>query len=246
MPKVEFEIGEDGTIGTLPEPLQKFLDKKINDAHTRAYSKAAEEARRQVGDPVDREKLRQLEDEKKAREIADLERDKQYDAAAKLRDEKWQGELQKRDQEIQRRDSRLRDSLRAEIRAAAVRAGARDESLAELEAILSGRLDLNPDLQPFVKGDDGQPAIDKKTGAPVSIEGLVSGYLDTHQHHRAAPAGTGGGARGGASFASGSGTDAAARLASAKEKLQRGDRSPAVMQDFREAQRELQATGKGA
>lgn len=241
MGKLEIEIADDGAIGTLPDPVQKFLDKKINEAHTRAYAKAADEARRQVGDPVDRERLRQLEEEQKQRQIQDLEREKKYEEAAKLRDAKWQQDLSVKDQEIARRETRLRQSLRAEIRAAAVRAKARDESLEELETILSGRLDLDADLQPFVKGDDGKPAIDTKTGAPVTIEGLVSSYLDSHLHHRAAPSGTGGGARGGASYAQGTASDAVARFRAAQEKIQRGDHSPSSMREFLEAQREARA-----
>jgi hypothetical protein len=245
MPKVEIDVTDDGKIGTLPEPVQKFVDGLIGDAHKRAYEKAAAEAKRQGYDPVERERLTQLEAEKKAREIADLERDKKYEEAQKLRDERHQKDLAAKDEAINQREARIRKGLRADIRAAALRHGAREESLDELALILSGDLDLDSDLEPYVKGTDGKPAA-SQDGKPVSIEGHVNAYLDTHPHHRKAPAGQGGGARGGASFA-GATSDAANRHAAAKERLERGDRSPAVMREFLQAQREMQsATGKGA
>ena len=91
---------------------------------------------------------------------------------------------------------------RSEIKIAAKTIGARTESLDELATLLGADLDLDPDLQPFVKGADGKPAVDKD-GKPVSIEGHVKAYLDKHPHHRAGSGGTGGGARGGASMSGG-------------------------------------------
>lgn len=243
MSKLEIEIGEDGKVGTLPEPVQKFVDGLIGDAHRRAYEKAAAEAKKQGFDPVERERLKQLEDEKKAREIADLERDKKYDEAQKMRDERHQKDLDAKNVDIQKREQRIRKGLQSDIRAAALKHGARDESLDELGRLLSGDLDLDPDLEPFVKGADGKPAIDKD-GHPVSIEGFVKTYLDTHAHHRKAPAGQGGGARGGASFTGGT-SDASTRFQEARAKLERGERSPAVMNEFLQAQRELKAAGTG-
>lgn len=239
MAKIDIEIGDDGKISTLPEPVQKFVDGLISDAHRRAYEKAAGEAKKQGFDPVERERLKQLEEEKKAREIADLEREKKYEEATRLRDEKWQKDVAAKEAALQQRDQRIRRGLRADIRAAALKHGARDESLDELGMLLSGDLDLDADLEPFVKGADGKPATDKDHN-PVSIEGHVKAYLDSHPHHRKAPAGQGGGARGGASFQGGV-SDAAGRLLAAKEKLERGDRSPATMAEFLTAQREVKA-----
>lgn len=237
MPKLEIDVADDGKIGTLPEPIQKFVDGLISDAHRRAYEKATTEAKKQGFDPVEREKLAQLEAEKKAREIADLERDKKYEEAQKLRDERHQKDLLAKDEAIQKREGRIRKGLRADIRAAALKHGARDESLDELATMLTGDLDLDSDLEPFVKGSDGKPAVDKD-GKPVSIEGHVKAYLDSHAHHRKAPAGQGGGARGGASYSGASGA-ASQRLEQAKQRIQRGDRSPAAQKEFLDAQQDV-------
>jgi len=179
-------MNTDGTIGTLPEPLQKFLDRRISEAVQRVKAKA------EPTDPVEREKVRQLEAQVHQFQVAEAEREQRYEEALKLRETEWQKHLDAERHERERRDGKLLDGLKAEIRAAAVEAGARVESLPELGVLLSPRLTLNALLDPVVLGDDGQPS-------DLTIAALVSDYLDHHPHHRKASAATGGGARGGAS-----------------------------------------------
>jgi hypothetical protein len=101
--------------------------------------------------------------------------------------------------EVARRDARLRTMLGSEIRAAAVAAGARDESLPELVKLLGADLDLDADLQAFVKGEDGKARTDKD-GKAVSIEGFVTQYLAAHPHHLRKAGGVPGRSSDGASF----------------------------------------------
>lgn len=236
---LQVEIADDGAVGTLPEPLQKFLDKKINEAHSRAYQKAADEAKKQVGDPVDRERLRQLEEQTKQREIEDAERAKKYDEAIKLRDTDWQKKVSEREDALAKRDKRLRDNLQTLVRAAAVKAGARDQSLDELAVLLGGRLDLDDELNPYVKGADGKPATGSD-GKPVSVEGLVVQYLTDHPHHKAGAGTSGGGARGGASLAGVSATLAQEVEQARRNWVTRKDADSLAA--YQEAQRKLKAS----
>lgn len=206
---LEIEYDEaTGKVGTLPEPVQKMVDGLINQAHKGLRSQISDLEKKVGGgnDAVERERLKALEEENQRFKTADAERKSEYDKALKIRedadakrDEERKKDADKTQAEIKRRDERLREMARSEIKIAAKRHGARDESLDELARLLGADLDLDADLQPFVKGTDGKPAVDKDS-KPVTIEGYVKAYLDTHTHHRAAAGGTGGGARGGASF----------------------------------------------
>lgn len=213
MANLEVEFDEaTGKIGSLPEPLQKFVDRLINETGGKLRTTIEKDVEAKYADklkavdPVEREKLALLQDENQRFKIAEQERKAEYEKALKLREEAETAREVERNKaldltkaEITRRDARLREMARNEIKIAAKNLGARTESLDELARLLGADLDLDADLQPFVKGADGKPATDKE-GNPVSIEGFVHAYLDTHSHHRAAPAGTGGGARGGASI----------------------------------------------
>ena len=116
----------------------------------------------------------------------------------------------------------LEDSAKKEIRVAAVKAGARGESLEELEALLGSRIGLDHALQAFVRDakDAGKPLLDKDQ-KPVSIEGFVTQYLTDHPHHKAAPGGRGGGAQGGRSFTTPPLTGADAEKATAIAEVER-------------------------
>lgn len=206
--EVEFDEAT-GKIGTLPEPLQKFVDGLIDQRHGKLRSELADlqaKVKSGTGDNVDRERLKALEDEVNRHRTADAERKSEYDKAIKIReeaeakrDEERNKELEKANGELARRDGRLREMARSEIKIAAKNLGARTESLDELAALLGAQLDLDADLQPFVKGTDGKPAADKD-GKPITIEGHVKAYLDSHRHHVKGQDGQGGGARGGATF----------------------------------------------
>lgn len=208
MPKVELEIGDNGEIGTLPEPLQKFFDSKFGEAFWKGKAKAAEEARGQLAhDPVERERLKALELENSRLKEAEALAQKNYAEAEKIRNERHAKEVAERDEaiakaqaEIDRRTTRVRELVSSQIREIAVRQGARDASLDELALLLGQQVGLDDALQPIVTDRAGKALLDKD-GKPVSIEGFVSSYLADHPHHRAAPAGRGGGAPGGRSLA---------------------------------------------
>lgn len=230
---IEFDEAT-GKIGTLPEPVQKMVDGLIGQAHKTLRQQIVDLEIKvkgnNGGDAVERERLRALEDENQRFKTADAERKTEYDKALKIREEaeakreeerKKDGE--KTTAELKRRDDRLREMARSEIKIAAKNLGARTESLDELANLLGAALDLDADLQPFVKGADGKPATGAD-GKPVTIEGHVKAYLDTHSHHRASSGGTGGGARGGASFSGAEATAieaAEAELEEARKKLAR-------------------------
>lgn len=252
------QIELDDTTGQpkeLPDALKKHVDTLIAQGVDKGFKARHAELRTQLekelkasgGDPVVAEKLKTLEEENQRFKLDELERQKKYDEAEQLRKEReekrqqdHQKELTAREQEIQRRDNRLRETARTEIKIAAKKLGARDESLDELGKLLGADLDLDADLNAFVKGADGKPAADKD-GKPVTIEGHVKAYLDTHPHHRASTAGTGGGARGGANLEHLSGPVRAAqqKVNEATAELEKNPHSNVLVNRLLEAQREL-------
>lgn len=203
---IVIEVDEQGNIGTLPEPVQAFVNKAINEAFKRGAQKVEREMSSRAIDPAERERLLQAQADANLLREEIATRDKNFEEAARLREERFQRELDQREQtlksketEIGRRDARLRGMLGAEIRAAAVAAGARDESLPELQKLLGADLDLDENLEPFVKGEGNAPKLDKD-GKPVTIEGLVREYLASHPHHLRGGQSQSGRAQGGASI----------------------------------------------
>ena len=199
MATVEIEIGENGEIGTLPEPIQKFFDKRLNEQYQKGADKAEARFKGLIVDPKEIERLRTIEKEAEDTKIALLERDKNYEEAQKIRDKRHQDELAKERELHGKTKTRIREFAHKSIRAAAVEAGARVESLDELERLIGAEVDFDDDMQIFVKGADGQPLADDK-GARVSVEGYVAAYLEKKPHHKAATPVKGGKAPGGAAF----------------------------------------------
>lgn len=205
MAEVTIEIDDQGNIGTLPEPVQKFFDTKFKAAFKEGASKAEKEFAGKVADPAERERLKLLEAENARFKEEKALADKNYEEARRLQEERLSKiaaekdeAIQARDAEIARRTDRLKSMLGSEIRAAAVAAGAREESLPELEKLLGADLDLDTDLRPYVKGADGKPA--EKDGKPITIEGFVTQYLVDHPHHLRGSRGTPGRSTDGVSF----------------------------------------------
>jgi hypothetical protein len=208
--KIEVEIGDNGDIGTLPDPIQKFLDGRINDAFKRGAEKVEKELKEKGAlTEVERQKLKSLEEENSRHQEAEAKRNGEHQKAIEIaekrhadairdRDEK----LTARDAEIARRTDRLRASLKSDIRAAATAAGARADSLPELEKLLGAEVDLDDKLEAFVKDDKGQPKLGKDN-KPITIEGLVQQYLLDHPHHLSTRRGQNGKAAGGLTFAGG-------------------------------------------
>jgi hypothetical protein len=202
MAEVTVQIDEQGKFGTLPEPLQQFVDRAIRDAYKSGAEKAEQRLADRVVDPAERERLMQTEQDNRLLREEIATRDKNFEEAARLREERFQKTLTDAEarvaaasQEIERRTSRLKDMLGAEIRAAAVAAGAREESLPELSKLLGADVDLDTDLRPFVRASDGSAR--EQDGKPMSIEGLVREYLASHPHHLKGGRSTSGRAQGG-------------------------------------------------
>lgn len=167
---VQVPVNADGTIGTLPEPLQKLMDARISAATQRAKARTP--------DPVEHERLKTLEAENEAFRLKELEAGQRYEEASRIREEREAKERDRLQGEIRRREERLTAFALTTLRAEAVAAGARDESVEELVELLGKRVTLAPDtLDVLVTSADGAPI-------EGGIAGLVKGYLDAKPHHR--------------------------------------------------------------
>jgi hypothetical protein len=197
--KIEFEIGDDGAIGTLPEPVQKFFDKKIDEAFQKGADKAEKRFSTLIVDPKELEDLRTKAKKLEDAELAIAERDKDWKTAQEIRDKRHQDELTREREAHGKTKIKVREFVGKSIRAAAVEAGARAESLDELERLIGADVDLDDDLEPFIKGKDGQPLANDK-GEKVTLEGYVTDYLAKKPHHKAASSAKGGKAPGGATM----------------------------------------------
>lgn len=200
MPVLEVEIGDDGGIKTLPEPLQKFLDKRIDEAYKKGADKTEKALSPHLADPVEIEKLRQRAKQADELEIGVLERDKRYEEALALRDKSNAEKIEAERKRTEAAVARVKAAVTKSIRAAAATNGARAESLDELERLLGAEVDLDDTLTEYVKDAEGKPRVDAD-GKRLSIEGLVAEYLKTHPHHVAAAPVKGGKAPGGATRA---------------------------------------------
>jgi hypothetical protein len=179
MPEVVVEFGEDGKPVKVPAEVQALIDRSFGQGQAKATDEAAKkmkteiESLRQAGNlnPAERERLRSLEvDLSKTREELAM-RDKNFEEAQKIREERHARDLSERedklkakDAEVERRTGRIRELLGNQLRAAALEAGARKESLGELEVLLGSRIGLDDALQAFVTDakDAGKAALDKE------------------------------------------------------------------------------------
>lgn len=186
------ELNEHGRPKAIPEPLQQWINSQVAEERRRALAKA--------GDPLEREQTRQALEELHQLKIEKAEREKRWEDAARLREEAYQRELQARDQRVEEYQGRIASLMGAEIRAAAVAAGAHEDSVSELVELIGGKVGLDENLQPVILNDQDEVLFDEATGQPVPINEYVKFYVETHPHHRSAPP-AGGGARGGAFMA---------------------------------------------
>lgn len=255
MPKLEIEIDDakGEFLGEVPTPLATILEKLRTTAHGEGFGKgaqkAAEEAKKQIEDAVRAEKL-------KLEASMPLEKAKwdDIDQQNKLlkgqlettvsetrkrmteREEAHAVELTQRMDAISKRNEKIRGLVNANLRALAAQAGARDESLSELEVILQHRIGYDDHMEPYVKAEDGSPA-KTAAGNPLGIDAFVKQYLDNHAHHRKPVQGRGGDARGGASL-----RGPAPTRAGAIERLESGDRSyDAINEAFHAMRKERSA-----
>lgn len=251
MPRIEIELDDKGEIvGDVPEPLKAIHARIETTAHGAGYGKgvqkAAEDAKKQIADtvaaelakreallPIEREKWARVEEDNKSLQTKLIESDREHDRLVKSREETHAKELLDRADALKKRNARIMEMTKAQLRVEARAAGARDESAEELEVILHSSIGYDDDMQPFVKNADGSPKL--VHGKAQSIAAFVKEYLDTHQHHRKAPAGAGGGARGGAAFGGHSG--APQSVEAARSRIEQGDRSPDAIDNLFKATR---------
>lgn len=204
MPVYEIEVGEDGLVKTFPEELQPWMDSKMAEAKRRGQAQGEKDAERRfkpyMSDPAELETLRQKAQKADEYELKDAEREKRYEEAIRLREKAHAEATAAERTKTEAALARVRASIGKSIRAAAASAGARQESLGELERLLGADIDLDDALTEFVRDGEGRPRVDDK-GQRVTIEGFVADYLKTHPHHVAAPPVKGGKAPGGATLA---------------------------------------------
>ena len=257
MPKFDIEVDDKGEfVGAIPPEFDSILTRIKTSSHGEGYGKgsqkAAEEAKQQIADAIKAEKLR-LEMQ------APQERAKfdEIDARNKLLATQVESmaqehrktltqtaeahalEITKRADALTKRNQRIQALVTANLRAQAAQAGARDESLGELEVILQHRIGFDDDMEPYVKGEDGQPA-KTAAGNPLAIDVFVKQYLDNHPHHRKPAPGKGGDARRGASLSGQSQTGVPSADAAA-QRIQQGDRSADAVNDLYLATRKKSA-----
>lgn len=231
-PTLTVPLNPDGTIGALPDPLQKFFDQKIAQVSKRFEGKGG------LPDPVERERLRQLEDENQRFKVSEAEREKRYEDALKMRDDEWSRKFKDTEAELEKRTQRIVGLIGAEVRAAALRYGAREDSLEDIEALLDRRIAIGDDLQAVVLNDKGEPT-------DTSVEDLVKSTLERKPYFRHAPS-PGGGARGGAYVATGAAADSLATQLSAALDAYGKAPTPENMNRYLALQREAQRAAAGA
>ncbi len=251
MARIELEIDDTKgeIVGEAPESLKAILARIENTAHGAGFgkgaAKAAEEAKAQIAAavaaekakleamaPLEREKYQREAEENKTLKQQMLEASRETDRAMKAREEAHATQLLERAEALKKRNAKIVDLTKAQLRGEAKAIGARDESLDELEVILHSSIGYSDDMEPFIKNGDGSARTVQ--GKPMSIAAFVKEYLDSHTHHRRPVQGQGGGARGGASF-SGHTTNVSAEAARAR--VEGGDRSPGAINELFEASR---------
>jgi hypothetical protein len=212
--KFEIELDDKGEfIGNLPGEFTAVIDKIRTTAHGEGFGKgnqkAAEEAKKQLetlmaGEkakwdaqlPIERAKWADIETQNTHLKTQIDGLVQQNRKSMTEREEAHAQEITRRVERENKRDGRIRELVNQTLRGLAAQSGAREESLGELEVILQHRIGYDDDMQPFVRGEDGQPA--KTTaGNPLGLDVFVKQYLDNHPHHRKPAPGRGGDARGG-------------------------------------------------
>lgn len=251
MGRFEIEINDAGEfVGDVPESLNAILKRVEAAAHGSGYGKgaqkAAEEAKAQIEAnvkaelakrealaPLEREKWARIEEDNKILNTRLSEAMREADRTLKSREENHAREILQRSEALQARDALVRDVVQEQLEVLALASGARDESLGELKVILNAFIGFDEHMKPYVKGDDGNPRL--QHGKPMPLKAFVKDYLETHPHHRKPTPGSGGGARGGATF-HGYNRDSVS-VDAAKRRIDSGDRSPTAINELFEASR---------
>lgn len=188
--------------GDVPDPLNDILKRVEGEALTRGrgegIEQAAKDAKSQIESavaqkakeleaqaPYEKARLSQLESDNAslASKLAELTKE-QSDASKALK-EAHAEDIIERTKRIEAREGLIKKLTARSLRGEALQAGAREESLDELELILSHYVGYDQDMEPFIKGPDGQPIIVQ--GTQQSINSFVKDYLEKHPHHRRPP-----------------------------------------------------------
>jgi hypothetical protein len=251
MARIELEIDDakGEILGDVPEALKAIHARIENAAHGAGFgkgaAKAAEEAKAQIAAavaaekakldamaPLEREKYQRETEENKTLKQQMLEASRETDRQMKAREEAHATQLIERAEALKKRNAKIIDLTKAQLRGEARVAGARDESLDELEVILHASIGYTDDMEPYVRSGEGQPRTVQ--GKPMPIATFVKEYLDGHSHHKRPTQGSGGGARGGASF---HGHQSNVTVDAAKARIEGGDRSASAINELFEAGR---------
>ena len=118
-------------------------------------------------------------------------------AAQQIRDKRHAEELAKEIEAHKKTKGKMRDVIGKTVRSAAVEAGARPGTLDVLVEYIQARVDLDDDLNPFVKDDEGKPRVNDK-GERITVEGFIADYLERNSDFKVAAPVKGGKAPGGA------------------------------------------------
>lgn len=250
MARIELELDDKGDIvGQTPAEIDAIFKRIETTAHGAGYgkgvSKAADDAKKQIADAILAEKARleadaplkqakyeQMESDYKALQTRVIETERASSNTLKEREESHARELLDRADRLKKFGGRIQDLTKAQLRGEARANGARDESLDELEVILHASIGYDDDMTPYVKNGDG--SVRTSQGKAVSVAAFVKEYLDGHAHHRKPTSGSGGGARGGASFHHQAGN---VNADAARARVMDGDRSAQAINDLFEANR---------
>lgn len=246
--RIEVELDDKGEIvGQAPAEIDAIFKRIETTAHGSGYgkgvSKAAEDAKKQIADsiaaakaqleadaPVKQAKYAQMEDDYKVLQTRMIESERALNSTMKDREEQHARELLDRSDRLKKFGGRIQDLTKSQLRGEARAYGARDESLDELEVILHASIGYDDDMSPFVRNPDGSQRMQQGKPMPVSL--FVKEYLDGHTHHRKPAGGTGGGARGGASF---HGHTSNVSAEAARARVEGGDRSSTAINELFEA-----------
>lgn len=253
----KFEVEIDDTkgefVGEVPTALDAILKKIEADSHGKGYGKgsqkAAEEAKAQIAESIKTERMRwEAEQPGQRQKFAEIEERNgllkgQIDSLEETLRERGRNmtqlsenhalEITKRADALTKRNEKIRSLVVSQLRGLASQHGARDESLQELEVILQHRIGFDDDFEPYVKGEDGQPAR-TTAGNPLGMDVFVKQYLDNHPHHRKPVAGRGGNAPGGATLRNG---NVPTSIDSARSRVEQGDRGLDAIADLFQASR---------
>jgi hypothetical protein len=252
MPRVEVEIDDKGElVGEMPPTLKELQTRWETMAYGNGFKNGVSEttvktkqqfeetlrtelAKKDALAPLEREKLARIEEENNALNTRLTESHRESTKTLREREEAHARELLSRSDALVKRTERIRSLVGDQLESLALAAGARDESLSELKVILDAYVGFSDDMEPFVKGEDGQPRR-LANGQNVPIKAFVKDYLDTHPHHRKPAGGVGGGARGGRTF---QGYDrGTVSVDAANARIHGGDRSAGAINELFEATR---------